>query len=44
MNEENIEKIKKYLELESYQFSTFEAVEQAKEICVAKLCEVLGIK
>ena len=44
MNEENIEKIKKYLELEDYQFSTFEAVEQAKEICVAKLCEVLGIK
>jgi len=44
MNEENIEKIKKYLELESYQFSTFEAVEQAKEICVAKVCDVLGIK
>ena len=44
MNEENIEKIKKYLELEDYKFLNIEAVEQAKEICVAKVCEVLGIK
>lgn len=44
MNEENIDKIKRYLELEYFKFSTTDAVEQAKETCVAKLCEVLGIK
>lgn len=41
---EDIKKIKTFLEMENYKFSRTEIEEQIKEICVAKLCEVLGIE
>lgn len=40
---EDINKIKTFLEMEEYNCSLTEVEEQIKEICVAKLCEVLGI-
>ena len=40
---DSVEKVKKFLEMEKYNFSSDEETEQIKEICVAKLCEVLGI-
>ncbi len=43
MNEDNVKEIKQFLELYDFKFMTQEEVEQAKEMCVAKLCEVLGI-
>ena len=43
MNEEITNKVKKFLEIEGYNFSLKDETEQIKEICVAKLCEVLGI-
>ncbi len=44
MVDENTEKVKKFLEMEGYNFSLNEENEQIKEICVAKLCDVLGIE
>ena len=41
--DENANKVKNYLELENCKISSMEEVEQIKEMCVAKLCEVLGI-
>lgn len=41
---ENTCKVKKFLEMEDYNFSRNEESEQIKEICVAKLCDVLGIE
>ena len=43
MNEENLKEIRRFLELNDFQFEPEEEIEQAKAMCVAKLCEVLGI-
>lgn len=44
MNENNVNEIKQFLEISDFKFVSNEKVEQAKEMCVAKLCEVLGIE
>ena len=43
MNEENLKEIRRFLELNDFKFEPEEEIEQAKAMCVAKLCEVLGI-
>ena len=43
MKEETVIKIKNFLELESCEIFSLDESEQIKEMCVAKLCEVLGI-
>ena len=43
MKEETVNKIKNFLELESCEIFSLDESEQIKEMCVAKLCEVLGI-
>lgn len=44
MVEDNIKKIQEFLQLKRYNCSRIEEDEQIKEICVAKLCEILGIE
>lgn len=44
MFDDNIEKFKNFLEMEKYHFSLEDENEKIKEMCVAKLCEVLGIE
>ena len=44
MSENNVKEIKQFLELNDFSFISKEETEQAKEMCVAKLCEVLGIE
>ena len=44
MVDNEAEKVKKFLGMEEYDFSLDDENEQLKEICVAKLCNVLGIE
>lgn len=44
MIDETIKTIKQFLDMEDYEFISEEKDEQIQEICVAKLCDILGVE